>query len=185
MNYYDCLFQDVLRVIPTRLYVNQTNVKSSPPLVVNLGENKFNNSLPQKPKDIPAWKPTPSTDNSNLIKQYMKLCKIRLTSTHSCSKENKYFHNALVIVLEFKFVLNNIVCIILKYVHFSALVVITSMAGYAVAPAPFDLTTFALCAIGTGLLSGAANSINQFHEVPFDSQMSRTKNRVLVCGQLT
>lgn len=68
---------------------------------------------------------------------------------------------------------------------FLALVIITSMAGYAVAPAPFEFTTFLLCAVGTGLLSSAANSINQFHEVPFDAQMSRTKNRVLVCGQLT
>lgn len=60
----------------------------------------------------------------------------------------------------------------------------TSMAGYALAPAPFELTTFALCAAGTGLVSAAANSINQYHEVPFDAQMSRTKNRVLVKGLL-
>lgn len=56
------------------------------------------------------------------------------------------------------------------------------MAGYAVAPAPFELTTFLLCSVGTGLVSGAANSINQFSEVPFDAQMSRTKNRVIVKG---
>lgn len=66
-----------------------------------------------------------------------------------------------------------------------ALVVVTSMAGYAVAPAPFEWHTFTLCIVGTGLLSAAANSINQFHEVPFDAQMSRTKHRVLVCGRLT
>lgn len=53
------------------------------------------------------------------------------------------------------------------------------------APAPFDPATFALVSLGTGLVSAAANSINQYHEVPFDSQMSRTKNRVLVTGQLT
>lgn len=67
----------------------------------------------------------------------------------------------------------------------TSLVVITSMAGYAMAPAAFDPVTFALCSVGTGLMSAAANSINQYHEVPFDSQMSRTKNRVLVTGQLT
>ncbi|KAL5280559.1 COX10 family protein [Megaselia abdita] len=67
----------------------------------------------------------------------------------------------------------------------SSLVVITTMAGYAMAPAPFDPATFALVSLGTGLVSAAANSINQYHEVPFDSQMSRTKNRVLVTGQLT
>ncbi|KAI8435260.1 hypothetical protein MSG28_003600 [Choristoneura fumiferana] len=64
------------------------------------------------------------------------------------------------------------------------LTLMTSMAGYALAPAPFELTTFALCAAGTGLVSAAANSVNQFHEVPFDAQMSRTKNRVLVKGLL-
>lgn len=53
------------------------------------------------------------------------------------------------------------------------------------APAAFDLSTFAMCTLGTGLVSAAANAINQYHEVPFDSQMSRTKNRVLVTGQIT
>lgn len=53
------------------------------------------------------------------------------------------------------------------------------------APAPFELSTFLLCSVGTGLCSAAANSINQYHEVPFDAQMSRTKNRVLVKGLLT
>lgn len=60
----------------------------------------------------------------------------------------------------------------------------TSMAGYALAPAPFLPCTFAVCAVGTGLVSAAANSINQFYEVPFDAQMQRTKNRVLVKGLL-
>lgn len=59
------------------------------------------------------------------------------------------------------------------------------MGGYAMAPAPFDFSTFLYCTVGTGLCSAAANSINQYHEVPFDAQMARTKNRVLVRGQLT
>ncbi|XP_011194589.2 protoheme IX farnesyltransferase, mitochondrial isoform X1 [Zeugodacus cucurbitae] len=67
----------------------------------------------------------------------------------------------------------------------TSLVVITTMSGFAMAPAPFELYTFLSCALGTGLVSAAANAINQYHEVPFDSQMSRTKNRVLVTGQLT
>lgn len=67
---------------------------------------------------------------------------------------------------------------------FTALVVMTSMAGYALAPAPFVASTFLLCGVGTGLVSAAANSINQYYEVPFDAQMSRTKNRVLVKGLL-
>lgn len=59
------------------------------------------------------------------------------------------------------------------------------MAGYAFAPAPFDFHTFVMCSLGTGLVSATANTINQFFEVPFDAQMSRTKNRVLVRGHLT
>lgn len=67
----------------------------------------------------------------------------------------------------------------------TALVVLTSMIGYAMAPAAFEPTTFLMCTVGTGLCSAAANAVNQYHEVPFDSQMSRTKNRVLVRGRLT
>ncbi|XP_044753727.1 protoheme IX farnesyltransferase, mitochondrial [Coccinella septempunctata] len=91
------------------------------------------------------WKPTPSTEETSLFQQYLKLSKIKLTT----------------------------------------LVVVTSMAGYAVAPAPFDWSTFGLCIAGTGLLSSAANAVNQFHETPFDAQMSRTKNRVIVSGKIT
>ncbi|MCL4132703.1 UNVERIFIED_CONTAM: hypothetical protein GTU68_001257 [Idotea baltica] len=67
----------------------------------------------------------------------------------------------------------------------TGLVVLTAMAGYAIAPAAFDSSTFLLCSLGTMLVSCSANSINQFLEVPFDSQMSRTRNRVLVRGLLT
>lgn len=90
-------------------------------------------------QDKNQWQPV-LTDSSKLMKQYLMLSKIRLTS----------------------------------------LVVITSLAGYAMAPAPIDPVTLICTATGTALLSCAANSINQFLEVPFDSQMSRTKNRVLV-----
>lgn len=44
---------------------------------------------------------------------------------------------------------------------FTALVVITASAGYAMAPVPFDLSCFLLASVGTGLASCAANTINQ------------------------
>lgn len=75
--------------------------------------------------------------------------------------------------------------LMLSKIRLTCLVVMTTMAGYALAPEPLSLTTFVLCSVGTGLVSCAANSINQFFEVPFDSQMARTKNRVLVRGFLT
>lgn len=75
-------------------------------------------------------------------------------------------------------------CMMLSKFRLTSLVVMTSMAGYALAPAPFVGSTFLLCGLGTALVSAAANSMNQFYEVPFDAQMSRTKNRVLVKGLL-
>ncbi|XP_015110277.1 protoheme IX farnesyltransferase, mitochondrial [Diachasma alloeum] len=76
-------------------------------------------------------------------------------------------------------------CLALSKIRLTSLVVITTMGGYALAPGAFDPQTFVLCALGTGLVSATANSINQFFEVPFDAQMSRTKNRVLVRGHVT
>lgn len=62
--------------------MNQTNVKSSPPIVVNLEEENISHKTPHKPNKVPAWKPTPSAVGSGLLKQYMKLSKIRLTSIY-------------------------------------------------------------------------------------------------------
>ncbi|XP_028637758.1 protoheme IX farnesyltransferase, mitochondrial [Grammomys surdaster] len=72
----------------------------------------------------------------------------------------------------------------LSKIKLTALVVSTTSAGFALAPGPFDWSCFLLTSLGTGLASCAANSINQFFEVPFDSNMSRTKNRPLVRGQI-
>ena len=65
------------------------------------------------------------------------------------------------------------------------LVCLTAGAGYGMAPGDLSLTTAVLATLGTGMASSAANSINQILEVPFDSQMNRTKNRVLVRGQVS
>ncbi|XP_059480966.1 protoheme IX farnesyltransferase, mitochondrial [Neocloeon triangulifer] len=73
----------------------------------------------------------------------------------------------------------------LSKIRLTGLVVITTVAGYIFAPAPLDPTVLALASLGTGLMSGAANSINQFLEVPYDAQMSRTKSRVLVLQSLS
>ncbi|XP_076678560.1 cytochrome c oxidase assembly factor 10 [Andrena cerasifolii] len=76
-------------------------------------------------------------------------------------------------------------CLMLSKIRLTSLVVVTTMAGYSLAPGPFDISTFVACSVGTGLVSATANAINQFFEVPFDAQMSRTKNRLLVRGHLT
>lgn len=69
--------------------------------------------------------------------------------------------------------------------NLTALVVATTMMGCVMAPMPFDPYIFTLTTLGTTLTSTSANTINQFLEVPYDSQMNRTKDRVLVRGHLT
>ncbi|XP_063076860.1 protoheme IX farnesyltransferase, mitochondrial [Engraulis encrasicolus] len=73
----------------------------------------------------------------------------------------------------------------LAKIKLTALVVTTAAAGFAMAPVPFDLSQFLLASTGTFLCSCTANSINQYFEVPFDSNMNRTKNRPLVRGQIS
>uniref|UniRef100_A0A915I994 Protoheme IX farnesyltransferase, mitochondrial n=1 Tax=Romanomermis culicivorax TaxID=13658 RepID=A0A915I994_ROMCU len=67
----------------------------------------------------------------------------------------------------------------LSKARLSTLVVVTSLGGYALCPASFQLTTFFGCVLGTYLTAFSANSINQCLETPFDAQMKRTQNRVL------
>lgn len=70
-------------------------------------------------------------------------------------------------------------------IRLTGLVVTTTLAGYAMAPGAFDPSVVLFTVAGTTLTSCAANAINQFLEVPYDSQMNRTKNRVLVRGFLS
>ncbi|TIB93992.1 putative protoheme IX farnesyltransferase [Wallemia mellicola] len=69
------------------------------------------------------------------------------------------------------------------------LVVLTSMAGYALCPdSPAigykeELTTLLSTAGGVALCSASANALNQMLEVPLDSQMARTRVRPL-CTRL-
>lgn len=68
----------------------------------------------------------------------------------------------------------------LSKARLGALVTLTTMSGYAMTPAANDLSTLFSLTVGTALCITSANAYNQFVEPPYDAQMSRTRNRVLV-----
>ena len=74
--------------------------------------------------------------------------------------------------------------------NLTLLVSLTSAAGYGLActsmsTASFSPSILVLSTVGVALTSASANTINQILEVPFDSQMVRTRNRVLVRGLIS
>nr|VZI16041.1 unnamed protein product [Spirometra erinaceieuropaei] len=86
------------------------------------------------------------------------------------------------------------VCAALSKARLTGLVVSTALAGCTLAaPTSFASEAFLAhpaammfaLALGTGLTSASANTINQIIEVPYDSQMKRTQSRPLVRGLTT
>ncbi|KAF9186953.1 Protoheme IX farnesyltransferase, mitochondrial [Haplosporangium sp. Z 767] len=68
----------------------------------------------------------------------------------------------------------------LSKARLGALVTLTTMSGYAMTTAATSLPTLFSLTVGTALCITSANAYNQFVEPPYDAQMSRTRNRVLV-----
>lgn len=60
------------------------------------------------------------------------------------------------------------------------LVVLTAMAGFAFNPVSGSVVSLAALTAGTFLCSASANACNQVMEAPFDAQMDRCKQRVMV-----
>ncbi|KAI9227317.1 MAG: UbiA prenyltransferase family-domain-containing protein [Piptocephalis tieghemiana] len=56
----------------------------------------------------------------------------------------------------------------------------TSVSAFTTLAATASLSTLAFTTLGTSLCVASANAFNQWTEVPFDAQMVRTRNRLLV-----
>lgn len=67
----------------------------------------------------------------------------------------------------------------------TCLIVLSTMAGFALSPLPTTVPMLLSTAIGTALCSASANTFNQIVEVPFDAQMPRTRMRPLVRGAIS
>ncbi|VDP16869.1 unnamed protein product, partial [Soboliphyme baturini] len=75
----------------------------------------------------------------------------------------------------------------LSKARLSSLVVMTAALGYFMCPLmqPCYVASLVSCCVGTALMSFGANALNQLIEFPFDSQMQRTCNRVLVRNRIS
>ena len=73
----------------------------------------------------------------------------------------------------------------LSKARLSALVVITSGAGFFCAGAPILWDVMAMTCIGTGLCAASASTFNQVIERDRDAQMNRTKLRPLPAGHIS
>ena len=64
------------------------------------------------------------------------------------------------------------------------MVVLTTAAGFALAPGPFDWVRFIHALVGTGLVSAGAGALNQHYERGVDARMARTRERPLAAGRI-
>uniref|UniRef100_A0A0N5A1U7 Protoheme IX farnesyltransferase, mitochondrial n=1 Tax=Parastrongyloides trichosuri TaxID=131310 RepID=A0A0N5A1U7_PARTI len=65
------------------------------------------------------------------------------------------------------------------------LIATSTVGGYFMAPVVYEPKTFLTCLVGTSLMSCSANAFNQMLESPYDSQMKRTQNRLLVTNKIS
>jgi heme o synthase len=65
------------------------------------------------------------------------------------------------------------------------MILITTAAGFAAAPATFGLVTLLHCLIGTALVAGGTNALNEYAERHLDAMMHRTRRRPLPAGRIT
>ncbi|VDM95845.1 unnamed protein product [Thelazia callipaeda] len=72
----------------------------------------------------------------------------------------------------------------LSKARLTAMVTVTAITGFIMAPVDFSLTSLLACSSGTALLSASANTFNHLLEIPYDAQMKRTQSRLLVIHRL-
>ena len=64
-------------------------------------------------------------------------------------------------------------------IRLTSFVVLSAMGGHLIAPVSIIPSSLAALSVGVLLTSMSANSMNQFLEAPYDTQMARTQNRPL------
>ncbi|XP_055595788.1 protoheme IX farnesyltransferase, mitochondrial [Uranotaenia lowii] len=177
-----------------RLYVNKAPVNQISSTVSKTGKDNDSAEKPAQavPLAVPLPVPLPALDPKAIVKEIKESVKLTsntlgtVTLSSPGNNVKKSSPSAVPSITSLPGLSRLLYhYLMLSKIRLTSLVVMTTMAGYAMAPAPFELSTFLLCSVGTTLVSGAANSINQVIETSFDAQMPRTRNRVLVQGHLS
>lgn len=169
----------IIRLYVGKAPVSQTNLTASKAASLSNDRNGSGDKAPSQSVAIPVIVP-PSLDPKAIANEISK--SVNLVTTQGNPKDEAVVAPITSLPGFSRLIYHYMM---LSKIRLTSLVVMTTMAGYAMAPAPFELSTFLLCSVGTTLVSGAANSINQVIETSFDAQMPRTRNRVLVKGHLS
>lgn len=173
------VLQGHLRAI--RLYMSKTSVNQFSSSASNASVDE-RGTPPKAPQAVPVAIQVLPTDPKALMKEISQSVHLVNSTVPAASKTESSSEGTTSLPNFSRLIYHYLM---LSKIRLTSLVVMTTMAGYAMAPAPFELSTFLLCSLGTTLVSGAANSINQVIETSFDAQMPRTRNRVLVKGHLS
>lgn len=174
----------IIRLYVGKAPVSQTNLTASKASLADDKNGSGSKVVQAVPLAVPVVLP-PSLDPKAIVNEISKSVNLATTDGGRIGKKPKDEEVVASITSLPGFSRLIYHYMMLSKIRLTSLVVMTTMAGYAMAPAPFELSTFLLCSVGTTLVSGAANSINQVIETSFDAQMPRTRNRVLVKGHLS
>ncbi|HEY0788096.1 MAG TPA: UbiA family prenyltransferase, partial [Thermoanaerobaculia bacterium] len=74
--------------------------------------------------------------------------------------------------------------LVLSKARIVVMVLVTTAAGYWVGSSAFDPLLFLHLMIGTALVAGGTNALNQVWERDLDARMARTRRRPLPSGRL-
>jgi len=112
---------------------------------------------------------------SKILRKIQRDVKINPEDTKSNSLTTSYWFERSIKLSE-----RHTVYLQLSKSRLTTLVVLTAAAGFAFNPVSGTLASFAAVSAGTFLCSASANACNQVMEAPFDAQMDRCKQRVMV-----
>uniref|UniRef100_A0A183CD10 Heme O synthase n=1 Tax=Globodera pallida TaxID=36090 RepID=A0A183CD10_GLOPA len=156
----------LLRCFPSQIELSNQRILTELPTSSNAELKKCKSEIRKRTKFFSVAE-THESENLRTDQQLIALKKPPIVVGSSCSLLHAYLQ--------------------LSKCRLTALIACTAVSGFVMSPAfasaPYSL--FAACVVGTALLSASASTCNNVIERQHDSQMRRTRSRVLPVGRLT